>query len=202
MQPSYGRLWWDLGLLWNIQWPASTSAPDLGSVLTAHLVKCEMICERKKEENFAEVESSLPLPSMTVVKIHVCVNIELQSDSLVVWRLLWKGLLWHCWGAEGKRPVNNPLLIGWWPCSENVALFLVKFHSVLKNRAEDFWLLRRMRKYSQKVLHRAWERGGGWSEESTCCLIIDFLNLILCSVSSSWNPFCFTLRPRQVLLLL
>lgn len=77
-----------------------------------------------------------------------------------------------------------------------------KIHSVVRNGAVKFNLLKRMGKYTQKVLCRAREGGGGWIEGNFCCLIIDFLNLILCSISSSWKHFCFIFRPRHRKLLL
>lgn len=112
---------------------------------------------------------------------------------------MWKAekLYVESWGQ-----INIPLSLRCWPYTENVSLVLVKIHSVLRNGAVKFNLLKRMRKYTQKVHYSARETRGDWFEWSFCCLIIDFLNLILCSISSSWKHFCFIFRPRHRKLLL
>lgn len=96
----------------------------------------------------------------------------------------------------------NPLWFRCSPCTENASLVLAKIHSVVRNGAVKFNLLKSMRKCTQKILYMARERGGGCIEGGYCCLIIDFLNLILFSISSSWKHFCFIFRPRHRKLLL
>lgn len=67
-----------------------TSAPDpaQGSALMVHLVKCEMFCKCKIEENVAEVESSEVYNTSSTYDgkqiLCVWVNIQIQSDILVV----------------------------------------------------------------------------------------------------------------------
>ena len=61
-----------------------TSAPDpaQGSALMVHLVKCEMICKCKIEQNVAKVESSEVYNTSSIYdcgkkKLCVCVNIQI-----------------------------------------------------------------------------------------------------------------------------
>lgn len=140
------------------------------------------------------------IPSATVIK-NMCVWFY-RFSQVALWSEDCGGKVFCyicCRETEGWGQIYNPLSFRCWPCTENVSLVLVKIHSVVRNGAVKFNLLKRMRKYTQKILYRARERGGGWIKGSFSCWLSEF-NFVFHFLFM--KAFLFIFRPRHRKLLL